>query len=144
MTEKHIKLVTRSQPHIETLQVSVQVVRIGQKQMTQAVFRQLKKENLVNLETFALRGIPWGRVHYFWEDCGFSTLERRYQRWECRHYHVVWQLGQELRRCCFPVDWKRSYWVDRVIPDGVGFFEEAVWQEHVETIEALPQLFIAV
>lgn len=201
MSERKPRLITRQQPHIETLQVSVQVVRIGPKQMTLAVFRQLKKQDLVDWDTLELRGVPWGTVQYKPGDCDDDLYYD--------HPHVVWQRGEELRRCC----WPRRYWdgpEERILStvqaclkrfnwnnrfgqlarplrldnlrsilvraqdewEGAGMgrlspFEKELrtlaqaiddleralpgiesrrlrWQEHVEEIEALPQLFIAV
>lgn len=199
MAEKRPRLLQRQQPHIETLQVSVQVVRIGPKQMTQAVFRQLKNEALVVPDTLELRGVPWGTVNYTPGDCPPISP----------HLHVIWQTGEDLRRDCFPLRYDDAtlrgieghLWeavtklpsvaelFDRYLRtphtpaalraylahaeafcQGPSHFHwarphldafaraldaleaafpgiqqrRARWQEHVEEIEALPQLFIAV
>jgi hypothetical protein len=76
---------------VTTASVQVQTLTIRGKQVTLAVFRQLREENIIDPETMQLRGVPWGHVSYRWGDC------------QCRgqdHLHVVWQKGSELRRCC--------------------------------------------
>ncbi len=78
-----------------TATVEVKVLRIGGKQMTQSVFRQLQDECLFDDETLALRGDPWGWVNFHPDpECkeGFD------------HFHVVWQRGSELRRCSIPTN----------------------------------------
>jgi hypothetical protein len=66
--------------------VDVHVLRIGAKQMTLAVFRQLHRDD-------ALDGPMWGTVNY----C------HRLFDWPCDpkhpegHQHIVWQDGSELR-----------------------------------------------
>lgn len=77
-----------SEAVVKTAQVEVKVLTISGKQVTLAVFRQLELEPLIDRDTMQFRGLPWGRVNYFWGDC------------EDDHYHVVWQKGNELRRAC--------------------------------------------
>jgi len=66
--------------------VDVQVLRIGAKQMTLAVFRQLHRDD-------AMDGPMWGTVNYchrlFDWPCNPKTPES--------HQHIVWQDGNELR-----------------------------------------------
>jgi len=77
---------------IETLSVAIRCMRVGRKQMTQSIFRQLPRETLVNGEGACL-GTPWGFVNYFW-DCGVDE----------EHLHAVWQHGTRLCRDCLPAD----------------------------------------
>jgi hypothetical protein len=73
---------------IRTCVVEIKSLTVSGKQVTQALFRQLHEEDLIDWETVALRGIPWGRVNYH-TGCA-----------DCRsHDHLVWQIGSELRRC---------------------------------------------
>lgn len=71
---------------VTTATVDVQVLRIGAKQMTLAVFRQLHRDD-------AFDGPMWGTVNY----C------HRLFDWPCDpknpdwHQHIVWQDGNELR-----------------------------------------------
>jgi len=74
---------------VKTAAVEVKALTISGKQVTLSVFRQLKNEPLIDVETGDLLGTPWGTVNYF----GFEN---------CRpnHLHVVWQKGKEIRRSC--------------------------------------------
>ena len=79
---------------IQTASVSVKALTIEGRQVTLAVFRQLKDERLLSNEGH-LAGIPWGTINYFWGDCSKKKP----------HLHVVWQKEDELRRSCvFPQD----------------------------------------
>jgi len=75
---------------VRTMSVQVKSLTIANKQVTLSVFRQLQQEQIVDAKTLELRGIPWGKVNYFWGPCA----ER------ANHLHIVWQKGEELRRCC--------------------------------------------
>lgn len=73
---------------IKTASVEVKCLTISGKQVTLAVFRQLPNESLID-ENCNLRGIPWGIVNYC-PDKECSHIEG--------HFHVVWQLGNQLNR----------------------------------------------
>ena len=75
-------------PVVHTLQVTVQALRIGTKQVTQSVFRQLPQRPIWDQETGQILGRPWGFVNYFWGDCAPD------------HQHIVWQDGETLYRDC--------------------------------------------
>lgn len=76
-----------SDVNIKTAAIEVKVMKIGNRQVTLAVFRQLPEEDIIDPVTGELRGMPWGRVNYHVDCEGQST-----------HLHVVWQRGNELRR----------------------------------------------
>jgi hypothetical protein len=80
---------------IKTSAVAVKVVRIGKRQMTQAVFRQLYREPIIGSadggDECHLRGVPWGLVNYH-NVCNGGSYKG--------HLHVVWQKDSELRRAC--------------------------------------------
>lgn len=76
---------------VRTAAVEIKTMHIGNKQVTLAVFRQLKDEDIIDVQTGQLKGVPWGTVNYFWGECKEGT-----------HLHVVWQKGTDLRRCCLP------------------------------------------
>jgi hypothetical protein len=78
---------------VKTCSVEIKALAIRGKQVTLSVFRQLQEGCLVNHETGALNGQPWGKVNYFWGDC------------KPNHLHVVWQKGDELRRDCVFPNW---------------------------------------
>ncbi len=75
-----------SEATIHTVAVEIKALTISGKQMTLAVFKQLKSENLIDTETGQLRGVPWGVVNYH-NGCVSKD-----------HLHVIWQLGDELRQ----------------------------------------------
>lgn len=83
------KVLTTQNAQITTASVEVKTLTISGKQVTQSVFRQLLRLQLIN-EDGSLAGVPWGHVNYHPDKCGDSARA---------HLHVVWQLGSELRRC---------------------------------------------
>lgn len=72
---------------ITTAAIEIRTLTIGRKQVTLAVFRQLREEPLI-AEDGTLNGVPWGTVNYHPDKCGDAK----------EHLHVVWQHGDELRR----------------------------------------------
>ena len=92
------KQITVQQAAIKTASVSVRSLTINGKQVTLAVFRQLRSEPIVESRNICLLGLPWGTVNYFWGGC-VSDIQ---------HLHVVWQKGEELRRACVYPDPPRS------------------------------------
>lgn len=81
--------------------VSIKVLKIGKKQMTMGVFRQLQREDAVDSLTAKPRGAIWGQVNYFWGGCEGP-----------QHLHLVWQKGTELRRDCFYPEPSRAFEMD--------------------------------
>ncbi|MBQ1118535.1 hypothetical protein [Streptomyces sp. C3-3] len=88
---------------ITTAAVEVKTLTISGKQVTLAVFRQLKEEPLI-AEDGTLNGEPWGSVNYHPDKCSAAA----------EHLHVVWQKGTELRRAY--VDGTPNF--DRVLSGG--------------------------
>lgn len=72
---------------IKTAAVEVRTLTISGKQVTLAVFRQLREARLIT-EDGTLNGVPWGVVNYHPDKCGADA----------QHWHVVWQRGTELLR----------------------------------------------
>src|SRR5262245_24377033 len=85
------ELIDTREATVRTLSASVQALRIGTKQVTLSVFRQLPRVQVIDPETLQLRGVPWGRVNYFPSDCEVAGKG---------HLHVVWQKGDGLCRAC--------------------------------------------
>ena len=96
------KKVDVSQAQLKTVNIEIKAITLNNKQMTLAVYKQLKQEDLIEwtLKDMdnskaslkgALKGIPWGIVNYC-ADCSKETKEEE-------HFHVIWQKGKELRRC---------------------------------------------
>lgn len=109
------------QAQINTVKVEIKTLSVNGKQVTLALFRQLLNENSwtrdYKLDKYVWRGIPWGTVNYHNRDCTDS------------HFHLVWQLGNELRTDI--IDHYRNYSTD---------YEIQIWN----MVTILPQLFIAV
>lgn len=72
---------------ITTAAVEVKTLTISGKQVTLAVFRQLREEPLI-AEDGTLNGVPWGIVNYHPDKCGDDHP----------HWHIVWQRGHNLLR----------------------------------------------
>jgi hypothetical protein len=85
------RMLTTEEATVQTLSVDLAVVRVGKRQMTLSVFKQLKEEPIINVDDSGdaeFRGTPWGLVNYHSDGCV-----------ECSpHLHVVWQKAGELRR----------------------------------------------
>jgi hypothetical protein len=101
--------------------VEIKTLTLSGKQMTLAVFRQLKQELLMGKNGF--KGKLWGTVHYCDRDC--RGIE---------HVHVVWQKGPELRR-------SRIYRINAYID---GDSDSTLSCEEYQALAPRPQLFIAV
>lgn len=71
---------------ITTATIQIQALTIGKKQVTLAVFRQLREQPLI-AEDGTLTGEPWGVVNYHPDKCNHDD-----------HWHVVWQRDTELLR----------------------------------------------
>jgi hypothetical protein len=100
---------------ITTVSVTIQALKIGKKQMTQSIFRQLPEEPLVDEVEVVLNGSVWGHVCYYWK--GTEETEGR---------HFVFQKGDRLVRCPFLIRRSEAPSVGfrndeggRVIPEGV-------------------------
>lgn len=93
-------LTTRN-AEIKTAAVEVRALTISGKQVTLAVFRQLRDEPLI-AEDGTLNGVPWGTVNYHPNKCSDDV----------EHWHVVWQRGSELLRSRVRA---KPYW-DRLWP----------------------------
>lgn len=83
---------------VQTVQVEIHTLRVGQKQVTMGMFRQLQHETLVDPTTVQLLGVPWGHVNYWWQGDGSEKVQ------DGDLLHVVWQRGDTLRRAI--VSWR--------------------------------------
>lgn len=84
-------VLTAHEATIQTAQVEIRVMKVGKKQVTMGMFRQLPHDTLLDPETLQLRGVPWGHVNYWWDGDGKGYIEGP-------RLHVVWQLGEVLKR----------------------------------------------
>lgn len=95
--------------NVNTVSIEINALKIGKKQVTMGVFRQLENESIINFETMELKGIPWGKVNYWPKPCNDD------------HLHIVWQKGKELKRACV---FKNIY----------GFIRKSVYKEEVKSV----------
>lgn len=81
------KQLTTQNATITTATVQMNTLTVSGKQVTLAVFRQLREQAVI-AEDGSINGAPWGNVNYHPEKCEAAD----------EHLHTVWQLGSELRR----------------------------------------------
>ena len=81
------KQLTVHNASVTTMSVEVKALKIGARQVTQGIFRQLIEEPLI-AEDGTLNGNPWGYVTWHPDKCDRDR----------EHWHIVWQNGTELRR----------------------------------------------
>jgi hypothetical protein len=91
------KSITITDASIKQVAIEVKVIKIDNKQMTLAVFRQLPERPIIHEGTGELTGLPWGRVNYH-IGCEEQNL----------HFHVVWQKENELCRSLVSLPWENS------------------------------------
>lgn len=72
---------------VQERQVTVRVLTIGTKQVTQTMYKQLVDKCILD-DHVHLRGFVWGWVNVHDNDCTKDT-----------HLHVIWDDGKELKRC---------------------------------------------
>jgi len=89
-------IVTTNEIQIQQLVVEIKAIKVGKRQMTQGLFRQLPKRSIIDDTTYQIQGTPWCTVNYFWGDCSPD------------HLHVVWQQGDKVYRDCLFAPGKRS------------------------------------
>src|ERR1043165_4278733 len=77
---------------VQTVQVEIKALKVGKKQVTMGLFRQLPYAILLDPQTVQLRGLPWGHVNYWWDGDGSSSGLHGDK------LHIVWQDGDTLRR----------------------------------------------
>lgn len=84
---------------VHTMSINVKVMKIGKKQVTQAIFKQLPEQSIFEADvgSLTLRGVPWGLVKYSYKETpSFCTG------------YLVWQNGETLYRC--PVGFDSVRW----------------------------------
>lgn len=108
------KALTVHNAEIKTAAVEIRTLTISGKQVTLAVFRQLREEPLI-ADDGTLNGVPWGIVNYHPDKCGGSNSRE--------HWHVVWQRGAELLRSAVI---QAPAWSPYRAPTGAPFFSAHV------------------
>ena len=95
---------------VSTAVIEVKTLTIKGRQVTLAVFRQLQEEPLFDYLTMQPLGSPWGRVNYHPDRCGDAP----------EHLHVVWQLGDQLRRYRMDQQWTDHIGIEEQVRDDVA------------------------
>lgn len=88
---------------VQERQVTIRILTIGTKQITQTLFRQLLEENVIDEQTGFLKGDVWGWVNLH-GDCN----ER------IPHFHIIWEDEGQLKRSksYYPIAKVNSHWKD--------------------------------
>lgn len=81
------KQLTTQNATITTASIQMNTLTVSGKQVTLAVFRQLRDQDVIAHDG-TINGIPWGNVNYHPDKCEAAP----------EHLHTVWQLGDQLRR----------------------------------------------
>jgi len=86
------RALTVQNAEINTASITIRTLQVEGRQVTMGVFRQLPVENIIDGNSLTLKGVGWGHVNYLMDDsydyrCSDKTI------------HLVWQHGNELRRC---------------------------------------------
>lgn len=84
---------------IKTATITINAVSVSKKQMTLAVFRQIQVENIIDENTYQLRGLPWGLVNYYGKNDLENLDDGYYGAFGGKPIHVLWQKKDEFRRC---------------------------------------------
>ncbi len=96
---------------ITTARVEIKTLTVSGKQVTLAVFRQLRDTQVVR-DDGTLAGQPWGVVNYHPDRCDKNPA----------HLHVVWQRGTDLLRSAVEV--RPTF--DKFCPDEADSFLDSV------------------
>jgi hypothetical protein len=136
-----------NQATITTATVTIRTLRVNNKQLTQATFRQLPVRKLIDMQGPELKGTIWGWVNFTPPGC------------RDRDTQFIVQIGEELCRCPFrhsragthptrpgkvdffdgDSDMNYQFSIDR--EDAEAYAKR--WNELMARVEG-PQLFIAV
>ena len=140
------KAITIEEATVKTATVEVKTLTISGKQVTLAVFRQIKEEDLfIPLADGSIGqfGEPWGTVNYHWPGCDPKGG---------KHLHVVWATDLELRRFTAHRYWRpmaERFGIQRPSlyqkeETALWMAQSAGWDRTYKWLESLDQLFIAV
>ena len=109
------RVLTAKEATIQTVQVEIQALKVGKKQVTMGLFRQLPLKDLIDARHITLAGVPWGYVQYWWDADGVRPEDYR----RGKRLHVVWQEGNELHRSpCYeePPAWIHQWYRKQRLP----------------------------
>lgn len=131
--------------------ISIKVLTLGTRQVTQTLYRQLVEDELTTEEGEI---VPWAHV---WGKVNVCTPECKGHH--DRHIHVVWDNGEELRRSRVSYAFKskdtlfddtRDSWRRTIDPNERALIKaemdklERNWKSTLADLESKDQLFIAV
>jgi hypothetical protein len=111
-----VKVLDALTAEINTATVSVRMLQISNKQVTLAVFRQLIEDHIVEFNSGGANDDDSGADGRYHHDFDFGNARLRGVAWGHVRYlvdnpkdiNLVWQLGDELRRCIVhPKAWWR-------------------------------------
>jgi hypothetical protein len=89
---------------VEERQVTVRVLTIGTKQVTQALYKQLVERDIIDEKTCELLGTVWGWVNLHDSDCARAS-----------HKHVVWEHEGRLLRSRVKASVGENYHYSRLL-----------------------------
>ena len=86
--DTQVKALAMNEVTILQASIEVKVIKIGNRQVTLSVFRQLPEGMVIHQVDCQIMGVPWGRVNYH-VDC---------EKAADHHFHVVFQRDGKLFR----------------------------------------------
>lgn len=110
---------------VQERQVSIRVLTIGSKQITQSLYKQFPIEDVIDKESGQLKGKIWGWVSlhgekiYWTKDCANDP----------DHLHVIWERDGQLRRCLVFNDLPKASFK----PEGTALIKSQSYQECLST-----------
>jgi hypothetical protein len=165
-------VLTAHEATIQTAQVAIKVLRMGKKQVTMGMFRQLPVRPIVPWWDFVeaeqsgsweeasplrVHGVPWGHVNYWWagterENEAYLTEDGALQYSPGERLHLVWQQEEGLYRSMVYSDLPAAVMAcvgpedDYTTPILQARRGEMAtwWRQTWRALAALPQLYIAV
>lgn len=95
---------------VKTARVEIRHIVVSNRKMTQSVFRQIPFERVVEFDesgAVQFRGELWGEVNYWWKGTSpkYYSVGRYPDREQYQRRHMLWQLGDELRRVALARHW---------------------------------------
>lgn len=104
------KIVNVEKAEVASMTVQIAALRVGNRQVTQSVFRQLPLRFL--FKDGEPQGEPWGFVTYRWKGDGCRPLTPG-----CDNVQLVWQYAKHLCRCPWP---------DSFLPDNYAVVHQKI------------------
>ncbi|OLD63812.1 MAG: hypothetical protein AUF65_01510 [Chloroflexi bacterium 13_1_20CM_50_12] len=80
---------------VQKWSLSISVLTLNERQITQTLYKQLIEEAVVNERTGELKGPVWGWVNLH-NDCWYRNNQ---------HFHAIWEDNGELKRAFVRLPW---------------------------------------